>query len=165
MTDTSPKESICEHCKDGNPTVTHPIFGDYGWHSVKWEDGDFVQCTNIRVSLHDLFEIAVSNPCRLVNICNNPNTSLYTRIFAIGALGRAPNIDDVIDTIKQFLKSERAIYRESAIYAICDAEPFRSVKDIPAELIDHLREMIKTDPSNTIRDIANDALEELEAKS
>ena len=46
----------CPHCAAGYSTTTHPIFGTPGWHSVAYEDGDYVQCpvpeSNVR-NIHE----------------------------------------------------------------------------------------------------------------
>jgi len=46
----------CKYCDESDPTTTHPIFGTPGWHSVAYEDGDYIECPappdNVR-NLHE----------------------------------------------------------------------------------------------------------------
>ena len=46
----------CPHCAAGFPTTTHPIFGSSGWHSVAYEDGDYIECPAPESNVRNLHE-------------------------------------------------------------------------------------------------------------
>jgi hypothetical protein len=49
-------DMTCPHCDEGNPATTHPIFGTPGWHSVAYEEGDYVGCLAQKSNVRNLHE-------------------------------------------------------------------------------------------------------------
>ena len=41
----------CDLCAKGYSTTEHPIFGTPGWHSVPFDEGDYVYCEQARIHL------------------------------------------------------------------------------------------------------------------
>jgi vesicle coat complex subunit len=110
-------------------------------------------------STQQLKQIAKTDPQELVKIINNNyRTDSKTIALAIDVLGEEISDETiVVPLVKKLLRHAHMLIRESAI--MCAAN-FYDGKELPQDIIDRLKVLSKTDPSNIIKDLATDTLKD-----
>lgn len=110
-------------------------------------------------SQNQLKTLVQSNPKELARVITSPNPD--THLLAIGAelLGDVSDERIVLPALRQLLKHVHALVREGAMTGLSS---FYIEKKPPQDILDRLRVMIKTDPSNDLREYAQSLLKNFE---
>jgi len=110
-------------------------------------------------SQHQLKEL-VNNPRELIRFVTSPNAD--THLLALGAelLGEVPDENITLPAFRQLLKHSHALVREGCMTALSSCYLGRCP---PADILDKLRTMKKTDPSPDLKEYAGSLLKDFEA--
>ena len=110
-------------------------------------------------SNQQLKQIAQTNPQELVRIINGHYSSdIKTIALAVDILGEEVSDEAIVlPIIRRFLKHVHVLIRESAITC---AGTFYMGKTLPEDIADRLKIIVKADPSNDLKDLAEDTLKD-----
>lgn len=109
---------------------------------------------------HNQLKVLVqSNPKELVRVVTSPNAD--THMLTVGAelLGEITDERIVLPAFRQLLKHVHALVREGAMTGLSS---FYMERRPPQDILDKLQSMVKTDPSNELRDYADSLLKDFE---
>lgn len=109
---------------------------------------------------HNQLKVLVqSNPKELVRVVTSPNAD--THMLTVGAelLGEISDERIVLPAFRQLLKHVHALVREGAMTGLSS---FYMERRPPQDILEKLQSMVKTDPSNELRDYADSLLKDFE---
>lgn len=111
-------------------------------------------------SPNQLKSLAQSNPKELARVVTSPNAD--THMLTVGAefLGEVSDERIALPAFRQLLKHVHALVREGAMTGLSS---FYLERKPPSDILDRLRTMAKSDPSNNLRDYAQSLLQDFEA--
>lgn len=102
-------------------------------------------------SQNQLKTLAQNNPKELARILSSPNADTHTLTFGAELLGDVNDERIVLPTLRQLLKHVNAVVREGAMMGLSS---FYMDRKPPADIIERLRVMAKSDPSPSNKDFA-----------
>ena len=103
-----------------------------------------------------LQNLAKTSPQEIINIINKNNSDIKTITEAIEILGEE-KVEEalILPVLKRLLRHIHAQVRESTILAISSYYQ----KELPKEILDRIKIMVKADPSPIVRNCCEDVLE------
>lgn len=113
-------------------------------------------------SIIQLRNLAQQNPKELIRIITSPNGDAQTLASGAEVLGEeVVNESLVTPTLRQLLKHPHALVREGALNGVA---AFFSERPISRDILERIRVIAKSDPSNTNKEIAADMISTFEKK-
>ena len=110
-------------------------------------------------SHNQLKALAQTDPKELARILTSSNVDTHTLTFGAELLGETTDERIVLPALRQLLKHVNAVVREGALMGFSS---FYLEKKPPADVIEKLRTMAKTDPSPSIKEFATSILRDFE---
>ena len=105
---------------------------------------------------------AKDNPKELVRILTSPNADVRTLTYGAEILGSEVTDEElVLPALRMLLKHVNAIVREGAMLGVSS---FYLEKTPHKDILDRLKVMVKNDPSPSLKEFAQQILEEFESK-
>jgi hypothetical protein len=105
-------------------------------------------------------DLAQNNPKELIRILTSPNVDTHMLTFGAELLGAEVSDETlVLPALRRLLKHINAVVREGAMAGVSS---FYLDRKPPQDVLDKLKIMTKADPSPTIREYAQNLLEDFE---